>query len=94
MDVDDRTYREVTEFLYREAELLDQGRASEWMNLLTEDIRYKIPVRISKEKVSGPGILEDSFYIDDDRRALDIRVRKLSASTRGARTPLRGPNIL
>ena len=77
MDVDDRTYREVTEFLYREAELLDQGRASEWMNLLTEDIRYKIPVRISKEKVSGPGILEDSFYIDDDRRALDIRVRKL-----------------
>ncbi|TMQ01386.1 MAG: 3-phenylpropionate/cinnamic acid dioxygenase subunit beta [Thaumarchaeota archaeon] len=77
MDVDDRTYREVTEFLYREAELLDQGRAREWMNLLTEDIRYKIPVRISKEKVSGPGILEDSFYIDDDRRALDIRVRKL-----------------
>src|SRR5947209_12420137 len=92
MDVDDRTYREVTEFLYREAELLDQGRASEWMNLLTEDIRYKIPVRISKEKVSGTGILEDSFYIDDDRRALDIKVRKLLSEYSWSEDPLREAN--
>lgn len=77
MSVDDRTYREIAEFLYREAEVLDLGRAVEWMKLLTDDIRYRIPVRVSKEKVSGSGILEDSFYIDDDKRALDIKVRKL-----------------
>jgi len=32
--------REVEEFLYAEATLLDTRRFTEWLALLTEDVRY------------------------------------------------------
>ena len=36
---------EVEEFLYHEAELLDDRRFAEWLDLLTDDIRYWMPMR-------------------------------------------------
>ena len=36
---------EVEEFLYHEAELLDERRFAEWLDLLSEDIRYWMPMR-------------------------------------------------
>ena len=47
---DDRIARlllaqEVAEFLYREAELLDERRYDEWLALLADDIRYWMPMR-------------------------------------------------
>ena len=32
--------REVEQFLYREARLLDERRFHEWLELLTDDVRY------------------------------------------------------
>jgi 3-phenylpropionate/cinnamic acid dioxygenase small subunit len=37
--------REIEEFLYAEAELLDTRRFTEWLALLTEDVRYWMPMR-------------------------------------------------
>jgi 3-phenylpropionate/cinnamic acid dioxygenase small subunit len=37
------TRAEVEDLLYREARLLDERRYEEWLDLLTEDIRYWIP---------------------------------------------------
>jgi 3-phenylpropionate/cinnamic acid dioxygenase small subunit len=36
---------EVEEFLYQEAELLDERRYEEWLSLLTDDVRYYMPMR-------------------------------------------------
>ena len=36
---------EIEGFLYKEAELLDERRFEEWLDLLTEDIRYWMPMR-------------------------------------------------
>ena len=36
---------EVQDFLYREAELLDERRYEEWLDLFTEDARYFMPMR-------------------------------------------------
>ena len=36
---------EVEELLYHEAELLDERRFAEWLHLLTDDIRYWMPMR-------------------------------------------------
>jgi 3-phenylpropionate/cinnamic acid dioxygenase small subunit len=36
---------EVEDFLYREAELLDERRYEEWLDLFTEDARYFMPIR-------------------------------------------------
>ena len=37
--------QDVAEFLYREAELLDERRYEEWLALLADDIRYWMPMR-------------------------------------------------
>src|SRR4030081_3799194 len=36
---------EIADFLYREAELLDERRYREWLDLLADDIRYWMPMR-------------------------------------------------
>ena len=36
---------EIEEFLYQEAELLDERRYEEWLSLLTDDVRYFMPMR-------------------------------------------------
>src|SRR5258707_6782216 len=37
--------QEIADFLYREAELLDERRYREWLDLLADDIRYWMPMR-------------------------------------------------
>ena len=37
--------REVEQFLYREARLLDERRFHEWLELFTEDVRYWMATR-------------------------------------------------
>ena len=46
--LDDRTNREVADFLMREAELLDERHFGEWLDLLTDDIHYNMPVRVTR----------------------------------------------
>ena len=36
---------EVEQFLYHEAELLDERRYEEWLTLFTDDVRYWMPMR-------------------------------------------------
>jgi ethylbenzene dioxygenase beta subunit len=36
----DELIREVEQFLYREARLLDERRFHEWLALFTDDVRY------------------------------------------------------
>src|SRR5207248_4877074 len=37
--------REVEQFLYMEAELLDDRRYSDWIELIADDIHYHMPIR-------------------------------------------------
>ena len=37
--------REVEQFLYMEAELLDDRRFSDWIELIADDIHYHMPIR-------------------------------------------------
>ena len=43
--MNDQTIREVEQFLYREARLLDDRQFHQWLTLLTDDIRYWMPTR-------------------------------------------------
>jgi 3-phenylpropionate/cinnamic acid dioxygenase small subunit len=38
---------ELTEFLYHEADLLDDGRFEEWLDLLADDLSYTMPLRLN-----------------------------------------------
>ena len=37
--------REIEQFLYNEAELLDERRFSEWIDLIADDMHYHMPIR-------------------------------------------------
>ncbi len=79
-------YGEIVEFLYREADLLDGNRFSEWLALFTPDIRYDMPVRTTQFLSSGQGFQEVAF-IDDNFQSLRTRVRRLETDTAWAETP-------
>ncbi len=44
----DVTIREIEQFLYREARMLDNRQYHAWLDLLTDDVRYWMPVRTSR----------------------------------------------
>lgn len=80
--------KDVEQFLYREAQLLDDGRFHEWLDLFTEDVRYWMPVR---EAVLGqPPAAEQALAIshfDDDKGMLGQRVRRLDTGLAHSETP-------
>jgi ethylbenzene dioxygenase subunit beta len=81
---------EITDFLYREAELLDEGRHREWMDLVTEDVRYQVPIRITKERIlegGVSGVVENMFHMDEDRDSLEMRVERVETGFAWAEEP-------
>jgi biphenyl 2,3-dioxygenase subunit beta len=71
---------EVEQFYYQEAALLDARRFDEWLELLTPDIHYWMPIRRTvtlanaDREFTKPG---DMAFFDDDKALLEARVRKL-----------------
>lgn len=49
-NVEEEVKREVVDFLIAEAELLSSHKYAEWLDILTDDIDYQMPVRITREK--------------------------------------------
>lgn len=82
--------QEVERFLYLEARLLDQGRFHAWLDLLTDDVRYWIPIR---ETLQGDreGLHPDDgpvvAHVDDDRAGLELRVKRLDTGMAHVETP-------
>lgn len=78
------TRDQCEDFLYYEAELLDEWRLEEWLDLFTDDAAYLVPTM---------GVAEDAdpaetlFYIADDRERLGERVKRLMKKTAHAEYP-------
>ena len=60
--------REVEQFLYREARLLDDRRFRDWLTLFTDDVRYWMASRTNRYPKSSKAIaiLDPDRYIEDD----------------------------
>jgi p-cumate 2,3-dioxygenase beta subunit len=67
------TRQEVEDFLYHEAALLDAWKLDEWLALLTEDARYRVPSNDSPEGDPGSTL----FLIADDIDRIRGRVARL-----------------
>ena len=80
--------REVERFLYYEALLLDEGRFAEWLELLTDDIRYHMPTSESVQAQPGGENPAVSFsYMDEGKEMLTLRVRQLETGLRHVEMP-------
>jgi 3-phenylpropionate/cinnamic acid dioxygenase small subunit len=66
--MDDGITRDIERFLYREARLLDERRFHEWLELLTDDIRYWMGTRSNRYPRSSKAIaiLDPSRYVEED----------------------------
>jgi 3-phenylpropionate/cinnamic acid dioxygenase small subunit len=99
--IDDRTVsldrmllaREVEDFFYQEAELLDQWRYEEWLDLLTEDVRYWMPlarnVRFGEQaEAEYTRELDELAWFDEGKAILTLRVQQLMTGIHWAEEPL------
>jgi 3-phenylpropionate/cinnamic acid dioxygenase small subunit len=61
--------REIEQFLYREARLLDERRFDEWLALLTDDVHYWMAARSNRypRLSKAIAILDAERYVEDDR---------------------------
>jgi len=83
--------REIEDFLYGEAELLDTRRFEEWLDLFTEDARYWMPMR----RNVPPDELEREFtregadvnWFDEGKDTLGRRVAQLRTGIHWAEEP-------
>src|SRR5712691_7853010 len=83
--------KEVEEFLFYEADLLDYRQYSQWLELLTEDIRYFMPlVRNVKygdweREFTREG--QDIAWFDEGKETLTQRVRQIETGIHWAEEP-------
>jgi phthalate 3,4-dioxygenase subunit beta len=66
------------QFLVEEAALLDAADYEGWLGLLTDDIRYLMPVRVTTARGAGFDSLPDMAHFDEDMYALRKRVQRLA----------------
>ena len=81
--------QEVSQFLYREARLLDEERYEEWLGMMTDDIQYWMPgiqARHRKDKAArlDPGRMA---FFDDDMLNMRRRVTRFMDPTAWAEDP-------
>jgi 3-phenylpropionate/cinnamic acid dioxygenase small subunit len=83
--------REIEEFLYGEAELLDTRRFDEWLDLFTEDARYWMPMRrnVPPEEAAREFTREgaDVNWFDEGKDTLGQRVAQIRTGIHWAEEP-------
>ena len=84
--VDLETRLAVSDFLIAEAEMLDDRRFEDWLELLTEDIQYTAPVRVTRRS-GNPDVIEEIGYFDDNIQSLGLRVKRLLTDVAWAEDP-------
>lgn len=70
----------VEEFLFHEADLLDNWRLPEWAQLYTDDARYEV-ASLSADDPWGADPTTSIFLISDDRTELGMRADRLMKKT-------------
>jgi 3-phenylpropionate/cinnamic acid dioxygenase small subunit len=81
---------DVEQFYYEEAELLDDGRFADWLDLLAEDLDYWMPTRTNRlrrqQALSIAARGEAAFY-DETKESLAWRIRRFESGMAWAEDP-------
>jgi len=83
-------HHELSQFLYREARLLDSRQFDDWLEMIADDVRYVAPVRLARmpreerkefEPVGG------GAHFDETKADLEQRVRKVNTGRAWSEVP-------
>jgi 3-phenylpropionate/cinnamic acid dioxygenase small subunit len=84
--------QEIEQFLYCEADLLDERRYEQWLGLLAEDVRYWMPMRRNvkvddlEREFTREGL--DISWFDEGKETLTRRVRQIQTGVHWAEEPV------
>lgn len=85
--IDQSLHFEISQWLFAEAELLDQGRLRDWLALVSPSVRYLVPVRVTKPSGQGEGFQDSAAHFDDNYFLLEQRIRRLETDFAWAEDP-------
>lgn len=71
---------DIEQFLYREAQLLDNRDFEKWLDILADDLHYFMPLRTNRgrrEMALEYSSEKEAAYFNDDKPFMKARIRKL-----------------
>jgi len=85
--LNDPVYSEIIDFLYKEADLIDERRFSNWLELMAEDLTYRMPIRVNRGRGEQPDYSNETEIFCDDLPSLRLRIDRLSTDYAWAEDP-------
>jgi 3-phenylpropionate/cinnamic acid dioxygenase small subunit len=88
--VDVELQHEIEQFVYHEAQLLDEREFHDWLELFADDIHYWMPTRYNRlrremdTEFSGP---DECAFFDEDKDSLSRRITRLDTGMAWAEDP-------
>ena len=83
--------REIEDFFHKEADLLDERDYDQWLDLLTEDIVYWMPMRKNVSYANRDKDItaeDDVAWFHDDKETLRKRVKQIQTGIHWADEPI------
>src|SRR6201991_5088402 len=81
---------EVEQFYYEEAELLDDGRFADWLELLADDLDYWMPTpthRLRRQQALSIAARGEADFYDETKDSLAWRIRRFDSGMAWAEDP-------
>ena len=85
--VDRTVQQDIQEFMFREALALDARRFRDWLEFLSEDITYDVPLRVVREGLAEWELSPNGRIFQDNKQTLEVRVRRLETDFAWAEQP-------
>lgn len=88
--VDVELQHEIEQFLYHEANLLDEREFQDWLELFTDDIHYWMPTRynrLRREMETEFSAPDECAFFDEDKDSLSRRITRLETGMAWAEDP-------
>ena len=83
---------EIEEFLYHEADLLDERRYEEWLSVVADDVRYWMPMRrnvkVGEAEREFTRAGQDINWFDEGKETLTRRVKQIQTGMHWAEEPV------
>jgi 3-phenylpropionate/cinnamic acid dioxygenase small subunit len=78
---------ELSNLLYLEAFYLDNGMYKEWLELLADDLTYRMPLRETAEGVGADNISKDMAFFEETKKSITTRVNRLYTKSAWVENP-------
>ncbi len=80
-------YMELLDFLWEEAAALDRHDHVAWKAMLDPDVRYVMPVCVTRRRGTGEAYATEAVHFDEDYHSLSFRIRRIEETLAWAMDP-------